>query len=341
MSESKTIKCVVWDLDNTIWNGVLLEDAEVIPRPEVVAAIETLDSRGILHSIASRNDHELAMQKLRELGLAEYFLAPQISWGAKSASVASIAKLLNIGIDTLAFVDDDAFERAEVEAAHPEVLGIDAVEAASLVDMERLQPAFVTADTRARRSMYQAEFKREEIARDMAPEEFLASLDMVFTISEAEEDDLARVEELTIRTNQLNSTGLTFSHDELRALRTSPDHLLLVAGLEDRFGTYGKIGIALVDQSGDVWKIELLLMSCRVMARGVGKVLLTHILREAERVGVPVEAEFVRTPHNRPMYLTFKFAGFTEVNREGDHAVVRHDLSVIDPVPSYVELRAP
>lgn len=145
-----TVKCVVWDLDNTVWDGVLLEDGDVKLRPGVVEVIRTLDGRGILHSIASRNDHDAAMAKLEEFGIAEYFLYPQITWDNKSDSIRVIAETINIGIDTLAFVDDQPFERDEVSYAHPQVLCVDALDAERLPDLPRMQPRFVTEDSRER-----------------------------------------------------------------------------------------------------------------------------------------------------------------------------------------------
>jgi len=336
---SKTVKCVVWDLDNTLWDGVLLEGDQVSLRSGIVDVIRTLDQRGILHSVASRNDHDKAMEKLVEFGLDDYFLFPQITWGAKSASVANIAKSLNIATDTLAFIDDDQFERDEVAAGVPGVLCIDATEALDLPDLPGMQPRFITEDSRQRRAMYQAEIRREGVAEGMAPEEFLRSLGMVLTITEADESDLARVEELTARTNQLNSTGIIYSFAELEAFRQSPDHLLLVAGLEDRYGSYGKIGIALVEQTNEAWLLRLLLMSCRVMSRGVGKVLLSYILQQAALEDKTVRADFVRTPRNRAMYLTFKLAGFKEVERVDNVAHLSHDLSAIDPFSDYVDVK--
>src|SRR5215207_8346865 len=123
-----SIKCVVWDLDNTVWDGILLEDPSVALRPGVAEVIRALDERGILHSVASRNDHALAMAKLAELGLAEYFLYPRINWNSKASSIEGIAGDINIGLDALAFVDDQPFEREEVAFSHPQVLCLDAVE---------------------------------------------------------------------------------------------------------------------------------------------------------------------------------------------------------------------
>lgn len=338
-TKARLVKCVVWDLDNTLWDGVLMEDDQVTMRPGIVDVITTLDGRGILHSIASRNDYDKAMAKLQDLGLEEYFLLPQINWGAKSASVATIAESMNIATEALAFIDDDPFERDEVAAGVPEVLCIDAQDVLSLPDRPDMQPRYISEDTRLRRSMYQADIRRDEAAEGMAPDQFLRSLGMVFSIAEASESDLARVEELAVRTNQLNSTGITFSFDELDTFRQSPDHILLVAGLEDRYGSYGKIGIALIERADQAWILRLLLMSCRVMSRGVGKVLLSYILQQALTEGATVVADFVRTPSNRAMYLTFKLAGFKEVKRDGHVARLEHDLSVIDPFPDFVDVR--
>lgn len=336
----KTVKCVVWDLDNTVWDGVLLEDGDVTLRPEVVEVLRTLDERGILHSVASRNDHDAAMAKLEEFGIAEYFLYPQINWGSKSQSLKAVAEAINIGVDTLAFVDDQPFERDEVGFAHADVLCVDAADAAGLPGLPRLRPRFVTADSRERRHLYRAdaERKRAEVDHHGTDEDFLASLGMHLTIAPARERDLQRAEELTVRTNQLNATGYTYSYEELDALRRSPGHDLLVAGLEDRYGTYGKIGLSLVERGSDVWTVKLLLMSCRVMARGVGSVLLGHLIRSAHEAGVALRAEFVPTNRNRTMYVTYKFSGFREVGQCDGVNVLEHDGGRLPEFPPYMNV---
>jgi FkbH-like protein len=335
-----TVKCVVWDLDNTVWDGVLLEDGDVTLRPAVVEVIRTLDERGILHSIASRNDHDAAMAKLEEFGIAEYFLHPQIHWGNKSDSVKAVAEAINIGIDTLAFVDDQPFERDEVGFAHPQVLCVDALDAPGIPELPEMRPRFVTADSRERRHLYRADIRRKhaEEAHRGTDEDFLASLGMRFTIAPAQERDLQRAEELTVRTNQLNATGYTYSYEELDAFRRSPDHDLLVAGLEDTYGTYGKIGLALVERGEEAWTVKLLLMSCRVMSRGVGSVLLNHLIRSAHDAGVKLRAEFVPTSRNRTMFVTYKFSGFREVGRNGDVSVLEHDGTHLQGFPPYMDV---
>jgi FkbH-like protein len=340
MSQS-SIKCVVWDLDNTVWDGILLEDTEVALRPHVVEILKTLDARGILHSIASRNDRGTAMAKLQEFGIDEYFLYPQINWNSKAASVGQIAKDINIGIDTIAFIDDQPFEREEVAFTHDKVLCIDSARLDDLLDRPEFNPRFITEDSRLRRHMYMADIRRNrEEAEFVGPtEEFLSTLNMIFTIATAKGEDLKRAEELTVRTHQLNTTGYTYSYEELDVFRTSPRHKLLISSLEDRHGTYGKIGLTLLECDPDVWTVKLLLMSCRVMSKGVGMIMIHHILRMAREAGVKLRAEFLSTDRNRQMLITYRFAGFKEVGRNGDVALMENDYSAIQPPPPYVDLR--
>ncbi len=342
--KKQTIKCLVWDLDHTVWDGILLEDPQVTLRPQVGEILKTLDERGILHSIASRNDHDAAISKLAELGLADYFLYPQINWGSKAASIAQIAADINIGLDAVAFVDDQPFEREEVAFSHPQVLCIDSADLAGIVELPEMMPRFITEDSRKRRAMYQADIHRNRAEGDFVgpKEEFLAGLGMIFTLAPAREEDLKRAEELTVRTHQLNTTGYTYSYEELAAFSRSPQHRLLIASLTDRYGTYGKIGLALVDCTTSIWSVKLLLMSCRVMSKGVGTIMINHILAEAKRAGARLRAEFVSNERNRMMYVTYKFAGFKEVERTGPNgevAVLENDLEHIQPLPPYVDVR--
>jgi FkbH-like protein len=335
------VKCVVWDLDNTLWDGTLLEGDEVRLRESVRGIIHTLDERGILHSIASRNHAETALTRLRELDLEEYFLYPQINWGSKAASIRKIAESLNIGLNSICFIDDQPFELAEVQAALPEVLCLDHTQLPEMLEIPELNPETITAESRMRRRMYLGEMRRKEVEESFAgpQEEFLATLGMVFTISPAHAEDLARAEELTNRTNQLNTTGRTFSQEELEELRHSSRHLLLMSELTDKFGSYGKIGLCLVECAAEVWTIRLLLMSCRVMNRGVGMIMLNHILRRAREAGVRLLSEFISNDRNRMMYVTYKFAGFKEIGREGGVQILEHDLKAIPPVSDYISVR--
>ncbi len=339
-AKRKSIKCVVWDLDNTLWEGVLLEDDQVTLRLEMVNVIKTLDSRGILNSIASKNEHATVIAKLQQLGLIEYFLYPQINWNSKASSLREIARSINIGLDTLAFVDDQAFEREEVAFSVPEVLCIDTADIHTVLGMPEMNPRFITEDSKKRRLMYISDIERDKAEKEfIGPnEEFLATLEMVFTISSAREEDLQRAEELTVRTHQLNTTGYTYSYEELNEFRQSDRHRLLIGSLDDKYGPYGKIGLALVECSKDVWTIKLLLMSCRVMSRGVGTIMVNHIMNLAKSTGIRLCAEFVSNNRNRMMFVMYKFGGFKEIERVGDLIVFENDLSSIQPFPNYMKI---
>lgn len=338
-----SIKCVVWDLDDTLWRGTLLEGDDPALAPGIKDVVLGLDNRGILQSIASKNDHDAAWARIKGFGLDEFFLHPQICWADKSHSIRTIADCLDIGLDTVAFVDDQAFERDEVGHVLPSVMTIDAADAARMLEMPRMRPRFVTAESKIRRKMYVVDELRRR-HEDVFPgnrQEFLATLGMRVTIWAAGEPDLRRAEELTVRANQLNTTGRPYSYEELNALAMSPDHLLLVAGLEDRYGTSGTVGLALIDRSSRAWLIRLLITSCRVVNRGVGGIMMTHILESAKRRGVGLQAEFIHNGRNRMMYLAYKFHGFREVAGHGDNVLLEHDLENIRPYPRGVTVQAP
>jgi FkbH-like protein len=239
----QTVKCLVWDLDDTLWQGTLLEGDDIRLAEHVLHVLDVLDERGIVHSIASRNEPGPVTDRLRSLGVADYFVAPQYGWGAKSSAVRRVAEELRLGLDAIAFIDDQPFELDEVAVGLPQVRCYHATDIPSLPERNEFQPTVVSADGRRRRLLYRSEFERRraEAEWDGVPLEFLRSLNLVFCIRSTSYSDLARGEELTRRTNQLNSTGLTYDQEELRLMIDSPSHTVLTASLEDRYGPYGVI----------------------------------------------------------------------------------------------------
>lgn len=330
------IKCVVWDLDNTVWDGVLLESATLPPlRPHVRDVIEALDQRGILQSVASKNEPGPAMAALAAHGLDQYFLYPQISWNAKSQAISTIAERLNIGIDTFAFIDDQVFERDEVLSVHPVVRTFTEIGLECLPEIEDFIPLHLTEDSINRRAMYQKEALRTKAEEEFkGPQDaFLRTLGLSLRLKPAREEDLYRAEELTVRTNQLNTTGITYSAEQLRDLIASVHHQVIVAELEDKYGSYGAIGLLLISQQPSLWCVELFLMSCRVMSRGVGGVILTALRTTCRSLQIKLAAQFRETERNRMMFVTYRFAGFRE---EGELLV--NDLSKIPALPDYMQL---
>ena len=338
----KEIKCIVWDLDNTVWNGILLEDKNVTLKEGIDEIIKVLDSRGILHSISSKNDFETAAAKLKEFDLWEYFLYPEINWGNKSLSVKNIAGNLNIGIDSMMFIDDQQYERDEVRFSIPGIVTFDDADYKVLPAHPELNPRFVTEDSARRRKMYIENIQRtnDEEKYTGPKEEFLKSLKMELILARAEENDLKRLEELTIRTHQLNTTGRTYDYEELKVMLHSDKYLLLTAELNDKYGSYGKIGLVLIERLSDEWRIKLFILSCRVMNRGIGTILLNEIINMASNVSVKLTAEFKHTGKNRIMYVTLKFANFIESGEQDNNGLVilNNDFMVLNATPKFINL---
>ncbi|MFI9274497.1 HAD-IIIC family phosphatase [Kitasatospora sp. NPDC052896] len=332
-----TVKCLVWDLDGTLWQGTLLEDAEVTLPEEIRKVVIELDARGILQSVASKNDHEPAWARLEQLGIAEYFVLPRIGWGTKSESVRAIAEQLNFAPGTIAFIDDRPAERAEVNHHLPDVRCYPAEQAAALPDLPEFTPATRTADSRRRREMYQAGFRREaERAASTAPDaDFLRSLELVLRIDRASPEDISRVEELTLRTSQMNATGVHYSDRRLRELRADPGHEVLVASMADRFGPHGAVGVLLVERRTGSWHLKLLATSCRVVSYGAGSTILDWLVDQAARAGVHLTADFRATERNRMMEIAYRFAGFEESASAdcGCAAAPPGDVQVLHLVP--------
>jgi methoxymalonate biosynthesis protein len=346
------VKCLIWDLDNTLWQGTLLEDPDVQLSDEVRNIIVELDGRGILQSVASKNDYDHAWQRLERLGVAEYFVHPKIGWGRKSDAVIEIAGELNFAQNTIAFIDDLPTERAEVAFRAPEVRCYPAEQAAGLAGLPEFSPQVVTIDARRRRQMYQASFRRDA-EKESFPgpdEEFLRSLELVMAIKRADEDDLSRVEELTLRTSQMNATGVHYSDAALRDLLADPDHEVLTVTLTDRFGPHGAVGVLLLEYHRSVWHLKLLATSCRVVSFGAGAVILNWLIDQAAQAGAHLAADFRPTARNRMMDIAYRFAGFAEdpcactaeLSVSGEEGVqCLHLAAAARPAPTTMRLIAP
>jgi methoxymalonate biosynthesis protein len=310
----KLVKCLVWDLDNTLWRGTLLEGDDVRLAPGVAETLRTLDERGVLHSIVSRNDHDAAWNTLESLGVADYFLHPRIGWGRKPDALREVAEALNFALDTVAFVDDQPTELAEMGFRHPAVRCYPADAVPTLPALPEFSPPVVTVDARNRRHMYRAGAVREasRAAYEGPADDFLRTLDLRLTIRRATAVDLDRLAELTERTSQMNATGVHYGPDDLRARLADPDRSVLVATLDDRFGPHGAIGVVLLEHHPACWHLRLLATSCRVVSFGTGTVLLRWILNAAAGAGVHVVADFRATGRNRIMEVAYRFAGFTD-----------------------------
>lgn len=313
-SKDKKVKCVIWDLDNTLWDGILVEDGpeKLRLKPGIVEIIKELDERGILHSIASKNNPEEALQVLKRFQLDEYFLFPQISWQPKSAAVKAIAGELNIGMNTLLFVDDSDFELREVGSACPDVRVIRADQYRGLPDLEACRVP-VTAEALGRRKMYQVEAARQTVATGFGQDymAFLRHCEITLNIRPLTEANLDRVHELTQRTNQMNFSGNRYTRELLHGI-LSTDYLdTYVLDCEDRFGSYGVIGFSIVDRREP--RMTDLMFSCRVQSKRVEHAFLAFLIRtHIADSGKNFHANYRATERNAPSGRVFADLGMRE-----------------------------
>lgn len=366
--EQRLIKCVVWDLDNTLWPGIAVESPlDTLPQPDagVLAIMAELEARGIVNSVASRNDPSLGKLLTNQPSLAGKLIAPQISWEPKSHALRRIAEKLNIGLDALAFVDDSPYERAEVAYMLPQVVVLSPDEVRAAMENAAFKPHSLTKEGAQRADMYRAEEQRRVAEEGFAGSrtDFLLSCDMRLSIAPATDSDLDRIAELTERTHQLNSTGQQYTREELKERLGSNSWLVPVASLTDRFGDYGTIGAALVDcgmrnadcglideksafhiphSANDFWLAELIMLSCRVEGRGIPAALLRWIMGEAQRFGIKeLHAVYRVNERNLPMRLLFRQMGFEVVDTghkgQDRHGLILASRDLSEPLPPYPE----
>lgn len=312
-TSEKPAKCVVWDLDNTLWDGTLIEDgvSGVRLRANVVRVIRELDRRGILNSIASKNNESDALDALTRFGILDLFLYPQVSWNPKSQAIESIQRALNIGFDTIVFIDDQVFERSEVAARFPEVMVLSDAEAGFLAGHKRFDVP-VTEDSGKRRAFYQSQITRESASASFTEyEEFLRSCEIHLHVETLSDSRVDRVHELAQRTNQMNFSGNRYSRAEIQAMVGDSDKLTFVMSCRDRFGEYGVIGFGIISLS-EQCLIDLM-FSCRIQSKRIEHAFLTEVAKRMFALGWNnLNAVYRKTDRNLAAGRVFWDLGFTE-----------------------------
>ena len=295
------IKLVVWDVD------ALQPDATLVP---------SLDRHGILQSVINRDDPDAALERLRQAGLTEYFLCPQLGVDDKTAAVRSIADELNIKLESVLLADDD----------------VHAAEAA------RALSSTAAAGTRLRRLVYAEELARRRSERQFvgSRDEFHASLETELTIARATKADLPRVMELVARTNQ---SAVTYQPHELEALLSSPFHECWLVSLQDRFGDCGQVGLILLATSDSAWTLELFQFSCRALPRAVDTIVLNALLHRARTARVRLRSYFRKTRRNEALWLAYRNAGFESRTSEANWYMLEHPLTNLQDLPPHTRLR--
>lgn len=317
------IKCVIWDLDNTIWDGVLSETGDVKLRDEIKHVLEFYNERGIVNSISSRNDFDAAMEKLEAFDIARYFILPQISWRPKSESVKTILKALHFRAENMLFIDDNPFERDEVKAGVPQIRVDDGSDLKGLLSMEGAQTGLTSLEAKERLKMYRLEEKRIQDREEFwgNETEFLRSCAIGVQLSFAMPEDLQRIKELVERTNQMNSTGIRYTLEEIENMMNSSRYTVYVAKVEDRYGSYGRSGLVIIEKELEKrrYEINLLIVSCRLMGKGIAQTLMHYAYSEALKENMAVlHCPFKRNRYNRQMILLYTMNGFRRIRTMED-----------------------
>jgi FkbH-like protein len=316
-----TRKCVVVDLDGTLWGGVVGEvGPEGIQLGPTAPGVEFLDfqeallnlrKRGILLAICSKNNVDDVMPVLREhkhmVLREEHFSALRINWRNKAENLTEIAEELNIGLDALVFFDDNPAERSLVRQLLPQVLTVelprDASQLRSILDeLTDFELLALTREDELRVSQYQANQRRQALERSSGSlDDYLRSLEIQAEIARAGAHHMPRLVQMLNKTNQFNATTRRYQAQDMARFIESSDHRVYVLEVVDRFGDHGIVGAAIVREGRERWCIDSFLLSCRVMGLSVETVLLKRIYDAARVREVPrLVGEFVRTAKNGP-----------------------------------------
>jgi FkbH-like protein len=356
-------KCLVLDLDNTLWGGILGEDGAARLRlggdaagegyRELQRAILALHSRGILLALCSRNDEAEAMAVLRDHpGMVlrpEHFAAVRVNWQDKVGNIESLAAELNIGLDSLVFIDDDPFERQSVRQRLPDVLVMDlppdpALYRSALLQLTAFDTLHVTGEDRARSRMYQDRRTHERLRTEASSlEEYLTGLEMRITAVPAEGATRTRLFQLVQKTNQFNLTTCRYSEAEFDVRTRSPEWRVFGVHVRDRLGDSGVVGVVVLRLAAGVCDIETFLLSCRVLGRSIESAVLAHVADLARRAGaVRLRGRYIATPKNGLVRDVYEQHGFARADRDGEAEVWEADLAGFEvKTPAWARVQAP
>ncbi len=328
----RTAKCLVLDLDNTLWGGVIGDDGldgiklgQGSGVGESFVAFQSyakqLSERGVILAVCSKNDEENALlpfEKHPEMVLRRDDISCFIAnWNDKASNLREIARQLNIGLDALVFCDDNPFEREQVRGAVPEVRVPELPEDPSfypeaLVAAGYFESMSLTADDFARVAQYQLNAEREKLKSSSGNiDNYLRNLDMDLKWAAADLVNVERITQLINKTNQFNLTTKRYDLAQVQAMMANPETLVLSFRLVDRLGDNGIICIIIGHKSGEELLIDSWLMSCRVLGRGVEKATLGVLAAQAAGLGAKsLRGRFSPTEKNKMVIDHYKKLGF-------------------------------
>ena len=325
-------KLLVLDLDNVLWGGVLgdvgWQDLRLGGHDYVgeafldfQEALKSLRNRGILLAIASKNDEATAMEALSKHPQMVLrpgdFAAARINWNDKAANVAELAEELNLGLQSIVFIDDNPIERARVREALPEVYVPEwpddkTLLARSLLQMSCFDTAYATAEDAARQQMYATNKQRKQPRQPVSSvEEWLLSCHTVVTVEEQCYANRERVVQLLNKTNQMNLATRRLSNQELQVWLQQENRRLWTFRVSDRFGDFGLIGALSLELRSEVARITDFVLSCRVMGRNIERVMVAFAAQHCAALGLQVlRADYFPTAKNEPCLRFWMSSGF-------------------------------
>lgn len=351
-------KCIVLDLDNTLWGGIVGEDGfegiKLSPQPPGTSFIEfqrvilALYERGIILAINSRNNEDEALRVIREhpyMVLREdNFASIKINWNDKISNIKAIAEELNIGLDSLVYFDDDPVNREVMSKALPEVMTVDlpedpALYTQKLMSLNDFNTFSITDEDKNRGRMYTEERKRSQLENSVSNlDDFLSQLDIKINIRKADKFTVPRIAQLVLKTNQFNLTTKRFQDEDILKFTQDKNMLVGCAQTADKFCDNGITGVFIVKKNPDFseWNIETFLLSCRVMGRRIEDGIMQYILSEARKEGIKrVRGRYIPTKKNKPCESFLPNSGF---KNEGEDWV--YHLHVPFKMAKHLELIA-
>ncbi len=352
-------KVLVVDLDNTLWDGVLGDDgadgiaAATTYRGEAFGnfqkVVKQIGSQGVLLAVSSKNDQDPVLEVLRthpDMVLRDTdFVRVNANWNPKDGNILDIAARLNLGVDSFVFADDSPFETGLVASSLPEVALVRLDEEPAL-HVERLladgwfDVRELTAEDRERAALYQVEAGRQDLLENSASfEEYLQQLGVKVAVTAVGDGDLARVAQLTLRTNQFNLTTERLQPSEVRERIESPEHLVLSVRSGDRFGDNGVVGALFAHTTAEGLHIDNLLLSCRVFSRGIEQAAVTSVLAHAKERGLAsVTAAYRPTKKNHRVRDFWPTLGFEQTAEDDEELRFSHSLAELPEVPDHLHL---
>ncbi|MGG3888385.1 HAD-IIIC family phosphatase [Metabacillus fastidiosus] len=336
----KSRKCLVLDLDNTLWGGIIGDDGvgQVKIGKETAVAegytgfqeyIKELSSRGVTLAIASKNEYENAIEGLNHPEMIikkEDFSSIKANWQPKFINIDQIAKEINIGIDSLVFIDDNPAERDIVKSQLPLVavpnVGEDVAKFIDFIDRNGyFEPIKISKEDMQRNEYYGENKQREEAkAKYNNYDEYLQSLNMIADIKPFQSIYLERIAQLTNKTNQFNLTTKRYSFTEIEQISKSQNKVSLYGRLKDKYGDNGLISVVIGDIKGKELHIDLWLMSCRVLKRDMEKAMFDSIVEVCKEKKIDlIYGYYYKTAKNKMVKDHYKNLGFKAVEESDDY----------------------